>query len=338
MKIVIVYLGKKVPKYVKSNIKYLSYTFPNERFVILIDQAKFLDLESMENVECVRLQDPYRSWTTRNQLLDNSTRSKNDFWYKTLARFKIIEDYMLVKNEKILHIEADVLLSPNFPFNLIKSINQNFAFPLINDLQGIASLLYIKNHAAAKELIRFSEKVLNDFPDSTDMDILGKLYKDRLNDVYVLPTIDSNAKLSAKQFKLSINDAASHFKTFNGVFDGATIGQFFFGLDRIHSSGLLKRYIYLAHHFVDPRNFNILIEEHNFYLSHKGSLIEVYNLHLHSKINQFFSLQRSKLKKYSLTPKVLFLSYFSLITYYRSKHYIIKHQFQKIISVFRRFR
>jgi len=153
MRNIIVYLGPKLPKYVKKNINYLSSTFPDQEFVILIDHAKNYSKKKLKNVEIIRCQDPIISWSPANQILSKENHFKNDFWYKTLARFKVLEEYMKDNNESIMHIEADVLLSKNFPFDRVKLIDKKFGYCLVTDKQGIASLLYIKNYEAAKILL-----------------------------------------------------------------------------------------------------------------------------------------------------------------------------------------
>ena len=55
MKIVLVYLGKKLPKYTKTNIKTLSSKFPNENFVLLIDHANNFNFGSENNIEVIRV-------------------------------------------------------------------------------------------------------------------------------------------------------------------------------------------------------------------------------------------------------------------------------------------
>jgi hypothetical protein len=330
MKIVLVYLGKKLPKYAKKNVEYLSHTFPTQDFVLLIDHRNKFNLHSLKNLEILRVNDPFESWLIGNNILENGGNLQNDFWYKTLARFKVITDYMAAQNESVLHVEADVLLSLNFPFNLIQSIEENLAFPLINRDQAIASLLYIKDYNAAQKLLNFSEKALVRNPKNTDMDILGMLFKETPEDVFILPTIDPKSALVTHTFKSSGQIAGQHYAKFNGLFDGATLGQYFFGLDRIHTNGFLKTGIYLSHHFVDPRNVRILIKRKKFYV-HKGdSTFELYNLHLHSKITKFFALEGKCISDFINKSNRKNLQTFSLLSYYRSKSYIIAHQIQKI--------
>jgi hypothetical protein len=330
MRIVLVYLGQKIPKYARKNLLYLAHTFPERQIVLLIDNAKIFNVKSINNVEIIRLQDPSISWTNGNRILKSANNFKNDFWYKTLARFKAIEDYMITNSESLLHIEADVLLSRNFPFTSIESIKENFAFSLVNHTQGIASLLYIKNHEAAKSLLNYSEDALTKNPKYTDMDILGELYREKRKDVHVLPTVDSKSILLADSFKTYNVGIMNNSSKFNGLFDAATLGQYFFGLDRIHTHGFLKTKIYLPHHFVDPRKVDMMITEGNFYAVTKDDKIEIYTLHLHSKINKFFSLNSKNLKNFIDNKKFKKIGTFSFISYYNSKIYIVLHQLKKI--------
>lgn len=330
MKIVLVYLGSKIPKYARKNLKYLAHSFPNREFVLLVDHAKNYSSKSMRNVKVIRISDPSITWKSGNVILKNSPGFKNDFWYKTIARFKAIEEYMKSNDECSLHIESDVLLSHSFPFALIESISQNFAFPLINDNQGIASLLYIKNYDAAKLLVNFAEQILARNAKYTDMDILGLLYKEREQDVCVLPTIDSELMLLADSFKNHCLDIGRHASKFNGVFDAATLGQYFFGLDRIHTNGFLKTRVYLPHHYLDPRNIRLVIDEGSYYALINDKRVAVYNLHLHSKVEKFFSDSSINLRQFLMNENSGRFKNFSILAYYNSKIYIIAYQFKKL--------
>jgi hypothetical protein len=296
-------VGRKLPKYVKKNVIHLSHTFPGQDFVLLTDHKNEFKLKGIKNLEILRLTDPFDSWTIGNKLLEDGGNLQNDFWYKTLARFKIITDYMASQHGSVLHVEADVLLSQNFPFNLIESIGENLAFPLVNRDQGIASLLYIKDYSAAQKLLNFCEKALARDPKNTDMDILGILFKECPEDVLILPTIDPKSTLFTDAIDSSNNIASKHYYRFNGVFDGATLGQYFFGLDRIHTNGVLKTRIYLSHHLVDPRKVQILIKEKRFYVHKDHNVFELYNLHLHSKITSFFDVNGKTVKTIPLTDE-----------------------------------
>jgi hypothetical protein len=329
VKIVLVYLGKKLPKYTKTNIKTLSSKFPNENFVLLIDHANSYTFDSENNVEVIQVSDPSLSWLPQNNFLNNHKQLQNDFWYKTLARFKLIRDYMQIRDQSILHIESDILLNRDFPFDKIHSIQENYAFPMINQQQGIASLLYLKNYCAAENLLKFTESCLMENPKSTDMDILGMLFRAARKDVFVLPTIDSGSLLSAN-FTEDINYyLKQNFNLFNGVFDGATLGQFFFGLDRIHTNGFLKTRLYLAHHHVDPRGFRLLIENDKYYAAFSNFKIEIFNFHIHSKVNKFFLLNEKYINLF-IKKKTRKYSNFSFNAFYRSKIYILKYQFKKL--------
>jgi hypothetical protein len=146
----------------------------------------------------------------------------------------------------------------------------------------------------------------------------------------VLPTVDSKSILLVDSFKTYNTDIMNNSSKFNGLFDAATLGQYFFGLDRIHTHGFLKTKIYLPHHFVDPRKVNMIISEGNFYAVTKDNKVEIYTLHLHSKINKFFSLNNKNLKNFIDNKKFKRIGTFSIISYYNSKIYIFSHQIKKI--------
>lgn len=330
MKVVFAYLGKKLPKYAKTNIKNVSLKFPDERFVLLVDHSHNFNFGSRNNVEVIRLPDPSVSWASGNDILQNHEYFENNFWYKTIARFKLIEDYMRMRDESILHIEADIVLNQNFPFTKIESIEKEFAFSLINQHQGIGSILYLKNYPAAKELLKFTEARLRENPKYTDMDILGKLLDMKRKQVFILPTIDSGSLLSMNATKHINRDMADNFNFFNGVFDAATLGQYFFGLDRVHTHGFVKTQVYLPHHSVDPRGIKLLIEDKVVSATVSDLKVEVFNFHMHSKINKLFLSNEKTIECFIKDKNLSKLRYFSFLAFYHSKNYILKHQIRKV--------
>ena len=298
MEIVLVYLGSEVPKYVRDNLVLLGKQFPDFTTVLLTDNpsiARQLSTE-LSGIKIELVSNPEDSWRDTLGFSGYSREFRDNFWGKTLARFYSIYEYMSRDPENsILHVEADVWLSPNFPLKKVSSIIQLIAYPLTNKDQGVASTVFFKNLKAAELLKNFSEESMVLDNQTTDVSVLGHLYRQYPGDVLILPTaptpeyyyhphVDSETKTIM----------SNHFSEFGGVFDASTWGQFITGEDPRNSVGKKLVYHHQLHHAVCPVEQRFSFENCKALLSTNKSIrFEIFSLHVHSKSKAIFNYTSS---------------------------------------------
>jgi hypothetical protein len=226
------------------------------------------------------------------QMLLHPRDFRDNFWFSTLRRFLVFEEFMRLHPEPMLHIESDVLLSKDFPFSKFENVSQMFAFPLISNIQGIPSVLFLQSIEASIRLrsLTIAETVSN--PATTDMLILRKLSEQSINQVLILPSGPSNNicyRQNTEKEYLKFQDVGLDF--FEGIFDGAALGQYLFGDDPRNNRGIRNL-------FIDSKYSSLVASKLEFAFSPRSEFIEVkdgdvfrpvFSLHIHSKDVRAFS-------------------------------------------------
>jgi hypothetical protein len=202
----------------------------------------------------------------------------------TIKRFFLLQEFIEKTGScDVLHVESDVILMPNFPFKTFTGLECDLAFPMVDAQHAAASVMYIKNHEAIESFINFidSEKLRHD---DTDMRILVKYAKENSN-VCILPSrIESEISGEGRK------------SVFEGVFDGATYGQYLFGLDPRNNLGRRTLFQPLSNHHVKAHNYSyevtIINQRYGLQVSSKnGQKYPIYNLHIHSKDLRAFMIK-----------------------------------------------
>ena len=161
---------------------------------------------------------PYEDLVEDELLKKYETSSKLDrsfrdgFWYFTSLRFFCIHSFMKLKNiSDVVHLENDVLLFENCDVisnQKVKSMLKNSVYmPFDTSTRNIASIVYIPNHEALYEVIKDYN------PNRNDMENFANTSVERL------PIIHSG-----------FGNLSANYPIFNGIFDGAAIGQFIDGI------------------------------------------------------------------------------------------------------------
>jgi hypothetical protein len=274
---------------VLANAVYLAETFPNHEILVITDsvsQGKRLDSHGIASWVCSDIRE---SWSKVSKSSSHSNKFRDDFWFKTIARFYAIYEYFaLFPQIPILHVEADVWLSPNFPLHILESLEAKIAYPLKSSLEGIASTLYISEFSLLRSLITFSEESFVENPYSTDVTILGSFYRNFPDKFENLPTLPKGAEIlrDSKNRELS-NLLSANFDKYSGIFDASTLGIHYTGVDPRNNWGF-RTLFKTPDAPMDLRRAKFRIIEELPYLGTEGVLTEIYSLHVHSKDKRLF--------------------------------------------------
>jgi hypothetical protein len=287
MNLVFIHFGSRLPAHLRLNLDRTVAIFKNHSVFLVTDHYH-------KNLPNQVIQQEYKIDAESIDLMSRLNHPKtfrNNFWFLTLRRFMIFSEFMSNFPEPLVHIESDVLLSADFPFDRFNLIEEKFAFPLISDSQGIPSILFIRDKHAARELRDFTISHSLSFPNTTDMQVLHELNKTHPNDVFLLPSgppsPDFYRRNITGQFHQNMEKG---FEKFKGIIDGASIGQYIFGDDPRNSRGF-------RHLFTDSKHSTLLPSLMNFYFSsernfvdcdYENSRIPIYALHIHSKDRHAF--------------------------------------------------
>lgn len=286
MFVVLVYLGNKIPEYVFDNLNYLKLSFPSINLVFITDSEASVSRCTDIGVQSWLYKENY-SENTRlkaNSILPMSFRQ--GFWFSTTSRFFALEAFSREnKNTRILQIESDVWLAPNFPFSKFESMASkvDLAFPLETETTGAASVLYIRDFSAAEQFAtEVREKMLSD-KSATDMIILGQIFKESKLNYLILPTIPlSYIGINPNSDPSLMEIISSETKYFGGIFDSVTYGLYLAGEDPRNHRGKLYRYRRQENHLVHC-DMQIFTNGPDGLYVDENPPIPIFCLHIHSK-------------------------------------------------------
>jgi hypothetical protein len=299
--LVIVYLNNKLPPYAIENTIYLSKTFPEHEIIIILNiKNNYARLRNLKNVKIYFINSFEKEIASVSEHSKLPHSFRNGFWITTIARFRALEFYMKNYNiERILHLEADVLLLPEFPFHLPVFNSNKLAYPYISKTYASASILYIGSINSLSKLNDFALTQIKLDSNSTDMKILadfGNSQSEYFENLYS-----------------GVGHLVGHIPKY--IFDAATFGMYLAGHDPRNRRGLFRIYDNIAGHEIFPKSLNFQISAGGQILvSIENNTFVIANLHIHSKSKKYFEVNRStqRLKRNVNLAKKGPKTYFSL--------------------------
>jgi len=292
--IVFVHFLSKPPKYLTLNIERTINLFPEHKIFLItdLDQSNF----KIKGLNYHKYKKE-KNWTRLENLLTHDKTFRRNFWFLSVVRFLALADFMQERDAAILHIESDVIISSDFPFKLLSELESEFAFPIVNQDQAIASCLYIKNLTSANYLRDLTLTEAEKNSKTTDMHILRVLSKIDRDIFKILP--------SAPLYKQEIiNDDKMYYENkksisyFKGVFDGVDIGMFLFGQDPRNKRGFTTVRKPTPGAYLDVSKQSLAMTDKrdfpDIYDLNSQKMIPIYTLHIHCKNRDLFNFTRSR--------------------------------------------
>lgn len=282
--LVFVHLGKSIPRYLELNLERTHNLFPDTRITLICDRP---DVRS----EFANISQYKQSESTRDVLfgshLDRSFRS--GFWVKSLERLIAVFEYQIENQvQKLIHIESDVLLLPNFPLDTLSELTVP-TWTKYSDAKSVGAIVCIPTYKQAEQLLQSTLSLISENTDITDMTLLNELsQKLFLADTFSHSILDSSALLDE-----SANTPAKIVLD-QGFFDPAQIGMWLtgedprnhLGMNVIHSNELFE----LGESKINPAELQYSIDsDHNLWAKNiKGTEFPIWSLHIHSKNKKIF--------------------------------------------------
>jgi len=295
MNLVFAHFGSKIPKHLARNIKRTTLLFPTHKIFFITDLE--LNIHAFDNVTIYKYVHD-QDWWKLQSLLKHSKDFRDNFWFTSTARFLALAKFSNSFNEEFLHIESDVIIASDFPFEKLSKTNYDFMFPIVSESNAIASTIYIKNYKAARYLAKFAlaESEKNNM--TTDMYILSEL--GRKNELHFapLPTAPTSIyeKSQLENSLLQMSDAL--ILNLGGVFDGFDLGRYLFGDDPRNKRGYSTLRANDTRTYLNVRNMNLVMRpERDFPFLSNTELdvyIPIFSLHIHSKNLKLFKIQKSR--------------------------------------------
>lgn len=273
---VYVHLGPNLPKHLKLSLSRHLQLFPSQDLVLITSHDQYFDLPA--EVEQFKVDtDALEAelFKAMSQELDFDFR--NGFWKYTLQRFFAIGEFHEANPSRcVTHIESDVLLMPNFPWEKFVQY-EKLAWLMVNSEIDVAAVVHFPTLDLTREFTREISRLAHLNPWTNDMLVLHDAAMNlRLIHEY-LPSLTSFNRHEGVSLS-AINE--SHLKYFAGIFDPLSLGLWHFGQDPKNSFGLRKRYIGDISHDLNPVHTQLKYKSG--VLSDKTGT-EIFSLHIHSK-------------------------------------------------------
>jgi hypothetical protein len=305
MNIVFVHFGENIPRYLKLNLIKTLNNFPDSDIYLVSDTKNLSKVP--QGVRIFEFDFDFEKVNVFSNL-DHPQGFRDSFWYKTIYRFFALKSLMEKIPGETIHVESDVRIAQDFPFDKFESSELKIAFPMADNTRGIASIFFVKSLWYLDLFLDSALTYMKENSSATDMTILGDFALNHQDLVTVLPTgpvemMEIENKISDQK---TLKAFQSKIEYFGGVFDGYKIGQYFFGTDPRNTFAFSKINSEATSRFLNKRTAKIEWGIRDLpYIKSGSTRLPIYNLHFHSKHpNLFGSKNLSFLYKrnYSLVP------------------------------------
>jgi hypothetical protein len=288
----VTYLGKSTPRYARSNLRTINKLFPELQKIFICETESTAKWVSKFNWLPI-IVDANDKLKDLRELIGLDQKFRYDYWFKVMARLFVLDEiYKKIGDKPFLQIEADVRLSPSFPFHDVFQIKESLAFPLYDKTRGAASILYIRDKNSFEIFKKFFYKSLENNSTTNDMEILFNFWQENRQKVKILPTLP----LCGHQDNLSVPEevriTSRHDESqFSGIFDALSYGLFYFGWDPRNNKGWRLLFSPEESQLTSFNQVHLRSKRRRIYLVCRVCSLEteLFNLHIHSKDPILFS-------------------------------------------------
>jgi hypothetical protein len=286
--IIFVHLNSTVPPYIQKNISRTKKMFPDQQIVLITDLERNLEIAKKLRIASeVYLPDIELSELLNSHAFD--AKFRKGFWQSSIVRLFAFLERAESVNGIAVHIESDVLLSPNFPWSSFNKLDK-LAWLKFNSERDVAAIVSCPNGTEAAWLIAELKSLLRKYNDKTDMTLLSSVSKEYPKRIATLPIAPfTNSRLINDNVpRESRENNSSLTSEFGGFFDAAPVGMWLSGQDPRNNFGLLRRHVNLVDSYIDTSKLNLSYNKGRLFYVESGQKYELFNLHLHSKIESDF--------------------------------------------------
>jgi hypothetical protein len=291
LKVVFVKLGSESTPYLWLNIRRILQEQESIEITLIVNNLSRVPIDISNRIEIYH----YVVSPKIDSILENLSHNfkfRNGFWRYSLERvFALLEYHLDNPNEELLHIESDVLILKNFPWNVV-SKGGKIKWCRFNSERDIASLMFLPNVTESKwlmdELVQHVEKNL----ETTDMRALSEISHLHPCRVEIFPYFNSETQellnSAAKNLDVELETSIFGDSLYDGIFDGAAIGMWLAGQDPHNHLGSIvyhdDRTLLQSESFVLPNRVRFHVSSNGeLQIEYNGKLTSIYCLHIHSK-------------------------------------------------------
>lgn len=281
--------GGKFPKYGKYSILF------NNKYskmdLILLCNKEDINFKISRNIRVFDYNEFNDNTLFFLKQIRKLNKFRSSFWILSIERYFVLLNFVKkLKINNFFHGELD-----NVFFNLLKidnklnKIGKKIFFPVDNQ-NGFGSIIYINSIKILEKFCEFSLKKLkkNFYNDMKLLYLFGKKFP------HLTKFLPTEKSLFFKK-KNTIN-----YKSTQGIFDGARIGQYLFGVDPRNIRNKLYNKIIIEEKKTIKKklskyynNCRFYFNDKKFYLKFYKKKVNIFNLHIHSKLIEEIFFQKN---------------------------------------------
>jgi len=312
VEIVFVHLNSPAPKYLLMNLKSTQKRFPYLQVSLITNHEQVTARKSGLNVF---LMSPPRASKDFDHYLKHSKSFRRNFWHSSIARFAYLEEYQKLVSVSLLHIESDVIISGDFPVQKMQDDCHTLCFPIVSRERGIASVFYSPEAKSLTHFVSHCLKFVKREPFGTDMLAL-RTYFDTFPDRVQALGIDALSRdLNTRVYDPAyVKAQQASFERFEGLFDGAKVGYFFFGSNPWNARGVSFLGRDIENSYMDLSRAKLVENaDRAFYdLEMENQLLRMFALHASCKSTKLFDSEQLLKEGYRLKKTQNQKIYFSV--------------------------
>jgi hypothetical protein len=291
--IVFVHLNTKLPRYLQNNLKRTAKEFTSHKVFLIHNLDRTPKIPGVNFFKTHTL----ASLGSTEASLNHPKEFRKNFWFTSIARLIVFPEFMEVNPEPLIHVESDVTIAEDFPFEEFLEIDEAIAFPIVFKERAVASTVYIRDISQARDLADF---VLNEIElnnNTTDMLTLRRYFDCFPKKVFPLPFFYNIDSRFIHEIDPVLQSRLTECKSrFNGIFDGSDLGVFYFGTDPRNARGLstIRKEVQFTNLKL-PAWELILMKNRVFpFAVFDMKRVPIYSLHITSKRPEIFTAHMAK--------------------------------------------
>lgn len=288
--VTLVHLGRTPAPHLWLNLESLVSRFENIKFVFISDR-EHPQLVKNSNLEFFIYESDDETNNSLNRLTHDS-KFRSGFWRLTIERFVALKKFHNSSpNSRIIHIESDILLLPEFPFETFSMLNK-LAWQRVDKSRDVASIFFSPNYSETAWFVKELLNLVHVNRLTTDMTALNQIRISNPERINVLPSFSTELTLEAlehsermESLSLELSEDAD---LFNGIFDPAAFGMWLTGSDPRNYYGKQILFdtgeILRGGTYLNPSKLVYVFTEPDrlFCFSSNGQA-RIWSLHIHSK-------------------------------------------------------
>lgn len=293
-RVVLIHIGNFPPEHFWRNVQHLKTYHPTIGIDLILDHDVSIQLDQQIRAFNYKSDPKLLEFLKKQQ---NESSFRNGFWrYSTERLFALAEHAISNPEYSYIHIESDVLILPQFPFEEFEKL-ENIYWSRYDNLRDLASIVFIPGPEESEWFLQMMHEMISEHSDINDMILLNRIARQFPERIQCLPTAPkTNSKLICDRYvgdqieRLRISE---NFSVFFGVFDSAALGIWLTGTEPRNYFGVKKKYstkdLLRTPTYVNPsKTVYTYRKGEGLFLDEDGIEIPVFNLHVHSKDLELF--------------------------------------------------